>query len=382
MAFKFISELKEVFRYNGLPRSKRNFVFYSEGPAYWTFLGSMVVELLETHNQDVCYISSQADDPGLHYDHPKLHKFNVGFGACRTYLMNSLECSIATMNLTDLDSSFISRSSKTRYYINVRHALVSTHMVLQAKAFDAYDCIFVGGVHQKREIRAREQEYGLPRKHIFGLGYGRIDTMLSEQAPTIKEGGPLTTLIAPSWAGTSILETCGVEIIDHLLDAGQRAVIRPHPHMLRETPEIIDEYYKKYAGNENVIFDLETGSTDWLAKSDGMMTDWSGVAFEYAFVRRKPVIFIDTPKKILNPDYKKLDIVPLEISIREKMGVVIGLDELSRVPGEVERLTSNTEQFAKDMEELLHETVHNVGCSGSKGAEELMRLLQELQATK
>ena len=34
-----------------------------------------------------------------------------------------------------------------------------------------------------------------------------------------------------------------------------------------------------------------------LYQSDLMISDWSGVAFEYAFAFNKPVIFCDVPKK-------------------------------------------------------------------------------------
>ena len=38
-------------------------------------------------------------------------------------------------------------------------------------------------------------------------------------------------------------------------------------------------------------------------KADLMISDWSGVAFEFAFGLEKPVIFIDLPKKINNSDF-------------------------------------------------------------------------------
>jgi YidC/Oxa1 family membrane protein insertase len=54
-----------------------------------------------------------------------------------------------------------------------------------------------------------------------------------------------------------------------------------------------------------------------------MITDWSGASIEYAFTLERPVLFIDVPKKIHNPDYEKLPEIPLEISIRDKIGEII-----------------------------------------------------------
>ena len=52
------------------------------------------------------------------------------------------------------------------------------------------------------------------------------------------------------------------------------------------------------------------------------MSDWSGVAFEYALGLKKPVIFVDVPRKVNNQKYKEIQIDPIEVIIREHMGVV------------------------------------------------------------
>ena len=54
-----------------------------------------------------------------------------------------------------------------------------------------------------------------------------------------------------------------------------------------------------------------------------MISDWSGVAIEFALAFKKPVLFIDAPPKCKNPEYKKLNLVPIEISIRNKIGKIL-----------------------------------------------------------
>ena len=60
-----------------------------------------------------------------------------------------------------------------------------------------------------------------------------------------------------------------------------------------------------------------------------MISDWSGAALEYSFGLNKPVIFLDLPKKINNPSYKDIDVIPLEVSIREDIGVVASVDDIT-----------------------------------------------------
>ena len=46
-----------------------------------------------------------------------------------------------------------------------------------------------------------------------------------------------------------------------------------------------------------------------------MISDWSGVAIEYAFSLEKPVLYIDVPQKIFNPNFDEIGIVPMEIEL-------------------------------------------------------------------
>jgi hypothetical protein len=41
------------------------------------------------------------------------------------------------------------------------------------------------------------------------------------------------------------------------------------------------------------------------------------------------VIFLDLPKKINNPLYEEIDVIPLEVSVREDIGVVASVDDIT-----------------------------------------------------
>ena len=63
-------------------------------------------------------------------------------------------------------------------------------------------------------------------------------------------------------------------------------------------------------------FERDIVGDESLYSSDIMISDWSGVALEYAFALKKPVIFCDLPRKINNKNYLELEIDPIEVSIR------------------------------------------------------------------
>ena len=67
-------------------------------------------------------------------------------------------------------------------------------------------------------------------------------------------------------------------------------------------------------------FEGDTGTNESLHAANIMVSDWSGVALEFAFGLEKPVVFIDQPLKLNNAEYSRLKSVPLEILLREKIG--------------------------------------------------------------
>jgi hypothetical protein len=64
---------------------------------------------------------------------------------------------------------------------------------------------------------------------------------------------------------------------------------------------------------------------------------------EYGLGLLKPVIYINVPKKNLNPEYKKIDITPIETKIRNEIGAVVNIDDISRI----EEIILNTIQTYK-----------------------------------
>jgi hypothetical protein len=103
-----------------------------------------------------------------------------------------------------------------------------------------------------------------------------------------------------------------------------------------------------------------------------MISDWSGAALEYSFGLKKPVIFLDLPKKINNPMYKEIDIIPLEVSVREDIGVVTSVDQIT---------TSliNSLPYGQVKPE---EYVFNIGKSDFYGVKYILKMTDDLKNKK
>ena len=122
------------------------------------------------------------------------------------------------------------------------------------------------------------------------------------------------------------------------------------------------------------MFNYEENIADQesLHSSDIMISDWSGAALDYAFGLSKPVLFIDVPRKINNPDYKEIDVEPIEIFIRGKIGDVIKLDEISNINKTIEKVSK-----VKIDKEKLTKHVFKLQTSSFYGCEKLKEILNE-----
>ena len=156
-----------------------------------------------------------------------------------------------------------------------------------------------------------------------------------------------TILIAPSWQKDNILDSCIEQLLDNLKELNYQVIVRPHPQYVRHFEERIDALARKYgAAGVQVQKDFSSNKTVYMA--DLLITDWSSIAFEYTFSTLKPVLFINTPMKILNPDYQELSTVPIDLELRNRVGISLETGEINeRIKATVKRLMLG-EEFSKD----------------------------------
>ena len=330
----FIRHLRDVMRFMQLPKSQRRLTFYSEGKNYWPHLEGLIKEALATSDIPVCYFSSDKDDPGLFLEAPNYRTFLIDEGFVRNWLFETIETDVMVMTMPDLHHYQLKRSKHKVHYIYAQHSLVSLHMIYRKGAFDHFDTILCAGPHHVQEIRAMEALYNLPPKNLIEHGYGRLDAIIEEaQKRPRKEkpaGTPKHVLVAPSWGPKGTLESgVGTEIIDQLIMEGYKVTLRPHPQTVKLAKVKIDAILKKHGNDPMFAYEGNIAGQDSLHDSDIMISDWSGAALDYAFGLNKPVLFVDVPRKVNNPDYKQLNIEPFESEIREKIGTIIDSNNFS-----------------------------------------------------
>ena len=383
-----ISSIKRFFR---LQKSKGRFerdragegpaiLFYAEDKNSWPHLGPIIEELTEGHDKTIYYITSSEDDPLLENGNSKIRSYCIGDGIVRTGFFQGLSETLVVMTMPSLESMYIKKSKfPGMHYAYVHHSMVSTHLAYVPGAFDHFDTILCAGPHHIAETRACEAAYGLPAKRLIEHGYCRLDLILEDAAAAASpRSGPTRVLLAPTWGDDAILETIGAPLIETLLESGHSLTVRPHPETPRLKPGLIESLEDKYASHERCQFEQGVSGHASLLASDIMISDWSGAALEYAFGLEKPVLFLDMPRKINNPEFDRIACEPLEVTIRERIGAIVSPDDLASVPDTIGELVRDPARFSEQIRRARTEHIFNPGRAGAVGAEALLELFDTL----
>ncbi|MEW6284234.1 MAG: CDP-glycerol glycerophosphotransferase family protein, partial [Candidatus Eremiobacterota bacterium] len=294
----------------------------------------------------------------------------------RTVLFCSLDARVMVMTMPDLETLYLKRSRATTvHYVYVFHSLVSSHAIYPKSAFWHYDSILCAGPHHVAELRKTEEVYGLPPRRLVETGYGRLDALLQGPRPGLPTEGPLRVLVAPTWGPHGLLETRGEEITEVLLEAGFLTTVRPHPMTGRRHPKVIRGLCQRFQGHPRFRFEDDVALSDSLLQSHIMVTDWSGAALEFAFAFERPVLFVDVPRKVRNPEYERLGLEPVEVSLRTRLGAILSLDRLPEIGRSLQDLWLNRDAIRVSIREAARETVYNPGTSGAAGARYIESLL-------
>lgn len=344
---RLLRERQGLKDFNAVPRGERRIVFYSEGGGYWNYFEPVFQVLWREFGESALYVTSDENDPMLRNPPEGLRPFHVGEGTMRTLFFAGLDADVLLMTMPDLQAFHIKRSPHPVKYVYLHHSLVSTHMVYRPAAFDHFDTILCAGPHHQSEIRAREALKGLPAKELVPHGYGRLDAILAEGVRGLRSrqsGDQPHVLVAPTWGEKALLELHGKKLIKHLLDAGVRVTVRPHPRTRKLWPAVLDEIVVLFGNNPDFSLDEDANARRSLHAADVMVSDWSGAALEFSMGLERPVVFIDVPRKVQNLDYAELNIEPLEAQIRSQIGVVLDPDDLK----DIGLLTRNMVASAKD----------------------------------
>ena len=366
----------------------KHLVIYSERSGFFKYYESLIGWLLKKSNITINYITNDPKDAIFDFakQNRRIRPYYIGPKKLITLMMR-MDADIVVMTTPDLQTFYIKRSlvKKDVEYIYAPHDMMSVHMGFKKGSLDNFDTVFCTGPHAAREIRATERVYGLKEKTLVPFGYPLAEKLeASCKAEASAKNEKKEILIAPSWQEDNLLDSCVEKLISELISDDTHLTVRPHPEYSKRYPERLRLLTEKYADipNEKLTFELDFTTNRSIYSSDLLITDWSGIAYEFAFATKKPVLFVNTKMKVENPEWEKIELTPVEISLRSNVGIALEKDELDNVRQSADHLLSHSDEYRDKINEIKEQHLYSYGSAGAVGAKYILSRLSEKKTTQ
>jgi len=358
-------------KFHGLPREYREMVFFSEGGNCWNTMAPIIESLLEK-GRVLTYLTMDNNDPGLWQYSDNVASFCLGHGMSFMYFMSMLRADLVIMTTPGLQTLTIKRSPTVKHYIHVIHSPTGVSFY-RKHSFDHFDTVMCSGKHQIGEIRRLEKIRNGKVKNLLETGLPYMDVLSARNSREDSQKEGTSILLAPTWGPNGALSRYRMRLIDVLANTGLDIIIRPHPQQLKSETSLLTTLESASSSIDCISWDFDSSGHNSMLSSDIMISDLSGVIFDYAFVYEKPVITLDYELDIRGFEHEDLEGTVWEREIRQSLGGVVSGENLDMLP---KTITSILSRERNEMKELREESVFNFGYAGEVAANQLIELLE------
>jgi hypothetical protein len=268
------------------------FVIYCEGKQYWNVF-KPVLEEFENHKTGLLYLTSAQDDPVFDTPWNFVKVEFIGDGNRAFARLNMLRAGICLMTTPGLDVYQLKRSKMVKHYAHILHA-PSDATMYRLFGIDYFDSVLLTGDYQAQDIRILEKQRNIHEKKLISVGCSYLDVYAAKIKNLPKEENhPFTVLVSPSWGPSALLSRYGEKLLDPLAASGWNVIIRPHPQSKKSEAAMLEHLQTRYSDSGNIEWDYERENIYSLSKADIMISDFSGIIFDYMFLRDKPVLYVN-----------------------------------------------------------------------------------------
>ncbi len=322
--------------------SKHGIVVYSEGNQYWNVF-SPILDEFERRGVPVTYFTSSTSDPALAKKWQFVAPEFIGEGNKAFAKLNFLEADVCLMTTPGLDVYQLKRSRGVSHYAHVLHA-VDDATSYRLFGLDYFDSVILSGEYQKKAIRELEVKRGIREKELIVAGCPYLD-MLSTRLASIKrdDAASFTVLVSPSWGPSALLSRYGEKLLDPLVKTGLHVIVRPHPQSKKSENAMLSNLEHRYEGKQSLEWDYSSENVATLARSDVMISDFSGIIFDYAFLFDRPFFYAAADYDDAIYDSSDLEETPWKFKAISEMGIELSESMFSDIGNLVKSAATNPE---------------------------------------
>lgn len=342
----------------------KKYVIYNEDNRYWN-LFKPICDEFEKNKTELNYLTSSETDPCFSQNYTYIKPEFIGEGNMAFIKLNMLSAGIVLMTTPGLQVYQLKRSKNVKHYSHILHA-PSDATMYRLFGIDYFDSILLSGDYQKSDLRILEKQRDLPEKELTVVGCPYLDTLKNKmESIPVEENHQFTVLVSPSWGTSALLSKYGEKLLDPLMETGWRIIIRPHPQSKKSEKDMLDRLTDKYKDCQNIEWDYNSDNIYSMKKSDIMISDFSGIIYDYTFLCDKPVMYVNAELD-LRP-YDAYDINGgkeiWQFNTLKKIGIELKQEQFNNIK-EVIKSASDSKELAELRHIAKSEAWMNEGQSG------------------
>jgi hypothetical protein len=352
------------------------YVIYSDDKRYWNIFEPICREM-DKRGKDVLYLTASPDDPALNNPYPHIKAECIGKDNRSFAKLNFLNATVVLSTTPGLDVYQWKRAKDTQFYVHIPHA-ANEITLYRMFGIDYYDALSLSGDYHISDIRKLEALRGLPAKELVKVGIPYMDEMAAryEKAGPAPEH-PRTVLLAPSWGSSAIFSVYGGKILDVMLKTGYHVIVRPHPQSFASEKELMDKLMAEYPESDQLEWNRDNDNFEVLRRSDILISDFSGVIFDFSLIYGKPVIYTDPNFDTSLYDAWWLKEPMWTMSALRRIGEQLTQENMEDLKSLIDRCLTDT-RYAEGLRSVKEETWAYPGEGASRVADYLIQKYEEL----
>lgn len=357
--------------------NKVPFVIFTDSKRYWNIFAP-ICEEFEKRKQKLVYMTASPDDPALQREFKYVKCEFIGEGNKAFAKLNLLNADIVLSSTPGLDVYQWKRSKNVAYYAHVLHA-ANDPTAYRMFGLDYFDAVLLSGEYQVQQQRQLEKLRDLPAKELPIVGLTYMDQLYQrlQSSPPVPDH-PTTILLAPSWGINSIFNRYGGKIIDALLQTGYHIIVRPHPQSYTSEQKMLQELMDQYPESDQLEWNRDNDNFEVLKRADLLISDFSGVIFDFALVFDKPVLYADTAYDKAPYDACWLEEEMWTFSTLPKIGQQLKEEHLPQLKQLIDQCMHD-EQYQAQRDAARAETWAHIGQATTRTVDYLMEKYKQLQ---
>jgi hypothetical protein len=367
-------------RHNAVLTKREAFVIYNEGIHYWNVFKPVLAEF-EKRGIDVSYLTSAENDPFFNETYHHINGSYIGEGNKAFAKLNMLSADICLMTTPGIEVYQLKRSKGVSHYAHILHD-TGDATCYRLFGIDWFDSILLSGEYQIEDIRKLEKLRGTPSKMLYVIGSAYLD-VYNEKIKTlsVNDNGQFTVLVSPSWGPGSLLNEFGEKLLDPLSATEWEIIIRPHPQSKISEKEILKRLEEKYKDKKNIKWDYSPENITTLSKTDIMISDFSGIIFDFVFLFNKPIIYTNAFFNLEMYDASDLDHIPWRFEAVKEFGIELKKNNFEDIVAIIKKAKDN-EIHATARIEAKKKAWQYIGESGKRAVDCLVNKREEVVASR